>query len=299
MIGRRGYLTASYYDDCSRDRFNTCGLTSSGAVFHADDPDNAASPIFPDGTIILAYNPASKMAAILRVTSAGPYHGDRKLDVSRSAAERLGFIKSGVAELIVTVLKSPSEQDARYKKLRIYDKVPGPIGRFESFELAERTAIKTMTMQADLKVVASYQSAALGQQLATPQADNVPDLKKMPGPENRDAFQWTEAKLVTPADIVDAVPPLTRLETLKQTEIMSAREEDIGTPALETFWRFIEAARVAARSPSARFGPDIHIPASRNDETLFERLKRFLADAQIQARRPRAPGHSVLATAAE
>lgn len=72
LVGWRGYLQASYYDDCSRDRLNPCGLTSSGAVFRADLPDNAASPLFPDGTVILAYNPRTGDASILRITNAGP-----------------------------------------------------------------------------------------------------------------------------------------------------------------------------------------------------------------------------------
>lgn len=32
LVGWRGYVLASYYDSCRRDRLNPCGLTSSGAV---------------------------------------------------------------------------------------------------------------------------------------------------------------------------------------------------------------------------------------------------------------------------
>ena len=148
MVGRRGMLKASYYDDCRVDRFNTCGLTSSGAIFHPNRPDNAASPIFPDGTVILAYNPATKLAAVLRVTSTGPYRGDRTLDVSRATAEHLGFVKRGVAPLEVVVLNSPTAKDARYKKLREYAPVPGFIGRFETFEAAHDTALQKLSLDA-------------------------------------------------------------------------------------------------------------------------------------------------------
>ena len=91
IVGRTGFLKVSFYDDCRIDRFNACGLTSSGAVFRPDLTDNAASPIFPDGTVLLVFNPENKRAAVLRVNSAGPYWGDRKLDVSRAAADKLGF----------------------------------------------------------------------------------------------------------------------------------------------------------------------------------------------------------------
>ncbi len=95
LVGWRGHVVASYYDSCHLDRLNPCGLTSSGTVFRPDLPDNAASPLLPDGTVILAYNPKTGDASVLRVTNAGPYSGKRKLDVSRAAAEKLGFPQAG------------------------------------------------------------------------------------------------------------------------------------------------------------------------------------------------------------
>ena len=114
LVGWRGYVLASYYDSCYLDRSNPCGLTSSGAVFRADLPDNAASPLLPDGTVILAYNPKTGDASVLRITNAGPYSGERKLDVSRAAAEKLGFRKQGVAALVISVLQSPTSAEANY-----------------------------------------------------------------------------------------------------------------------------------------------------------------------------------------
>lgn len=136
LVGWRGYLLASYYDSCHLDRLNPCGLTSSGAVFRPDLPDNAASPLLPDGTVILAYNPKTGDASVLRVTNAGPYSGKRKLDVSRAAAEKLGFQKQGVAPLVVTVLQSPTKAEASYARKREYAAVPGYLGRFETIDIA-------------------------------------------------------------------------------------------------------------------------------------------------------------------
>jgi rare lipoprotein A len=155
LVGWRGYLLASYYDDCSRDRLNPCGLTSSGAVFRPDLPDNAASPLFPDGTVILAYNPKSGSASILRITNAGPYSGQRKLDVSRAAAESLGFRNEGVAHLVVSVLKAPTIKEATYMRRRVYPRVPGYLGRFDNFDLAYAAGLDKLdldepsTMDAD------------------------------------------------------------------------------------------------------------------------------------------------------
>jgi rare lipoprotein A len=140
LVGWRGYVLASYYDSCHRDRLNPCALTSSGAPFRADLPDNAASPLLPDGTVILAYNPKTGDASVLRVNNAGPYSGKRKLDVSRAAAEKLGFAKQGVAALVITVLQSPTKSEASYVRRRVYPKVPGYIGKFPTVDVALDTA---------------------------------------------------------------------------------------------------------------------------------------------------------------
>jgi rare lipoprotein A (peptidoglycan hydrolase) len=136
LVGIKTTVKASYYDDCKVDRFNPCTLTSSGEVFKPHRPDNAASPIYPDGTKLLVWNPKTKAGAIVRVNSAGPYHSNRTLDVSRATAEKLGFKKSGVASLHVQVISAPTPQEAKYKKHRTYPAVAGPIGTFSSFEMA-------------------------------------------------------------------------------------------------------------------------------------------------------------------
>ena len=44
LVGKDEIVHASHYDSCKRDRYNPCGLTSSGAVFDSEAPDNAARP---------------------------------------------------------------------------------------------------------------------------------------------------------------------------------------------------------------------------------------------------------------
>ncbi len=136
LIGKEHTLPASFYDDCKSDRYNPCGLTSSGEVFRPSAPDNAASPIYPDGTKLLVWSPASGRALVLRINNAGPYWGNRTLDVSRAAAETLGFKSRGVANLKARILEAPSKADATYNKHRSYEHVPGDIGVYETFAAA-------------------------------------------------------------------------------------------------------------------------------------------------------------------
>lgn len=139
LIGTKEVVQASFYDDCKSDPLNPCGLTSSGETFRPDRPDNAASPIYPDGTTLLVWSAQSKEAVVLRVNNAGPYWGGRKLDVSRAAADALGFRPVGVAELQIHVLDAPSKQEATYERYRRYRAVPGPVGKYASLDEARLT----------------------------------------------------------------------------------------------------------------------------------------------------------------
>lgn len=161
LVGWRGYLLASYYDSCRLDRLNPCGLTSSGAVFRPDLPDNAASPLLPDGTVILAYNPKTGDASVLRITNAGPYSGKRKLDVSRAAAEKLGFRSQGVAALVISVLQSPTKDEASYVRRRVYPNVPGYLGKFETFDIALEAAQERLGVRDDVEQPAGDADAAM------------------------------------------------------------------------------------------------------------------------------------------
>jgi len=161
LVGWRGYVLASYYDSCHADPLNPCGLTSSGAVFRADRPDNAASPLLPDGTIILAYNPKTGDTSVLRINNAGPYSGERKLDVSRAAAEKLGFRNQGTARLVIVVLQSPTKSEATYVKRRVYSPVPGYLGTFATVDIAIKAAQACFDLREESELLAGGAEAPL------------------------------------------------------------------------------------------------------------------------------------------
>ena len=87
---RRGLVepvVASFYDLPEHDKFNPSLETSSGTRFDPNADDNAASPIHPDGTVLLLWSPVTHGAAIVRVNNAGPYFPGRTL-MWRTASPR-------------------------------------------------------------------------------------------------------------------------------------------------------------------------------------------------------------------
>ena len=136
LIGITTTLKASYYDDAGSDRYNPSNETSSGEYFRSGRPDNAASPIYPDGTKLLVWHPASHKALMIRVNNAGPYWGDRKLDLSRAAAKVFGFMGQGVATVHVRVLEAPTKAEATYRRGRTYGPVKGYMGQFANLDAA-------------------------------------------------------------------------------------------------------------------------------------------------------------------
>ena len=136
LVGVTTTLKASFYDDPKNDRYNPSNLTSSGEYFRSDRADNAASPVYPDGTKLLVWHAASKKALMIRVNNAGPYWGDRKLDLSRAAAEKFGFTRSGVTTVHVRVLEAPTKAEATYRKGRTYPPVKGYLGQYASIDAA-------------------------------------------------------------------------------------------------------------------------------------------------------------------
>jgi rare lipoprotein A len=106
-IGLEVIQGASFYDHCEADPGNPCTPLSSGEEFHADRPDNAASPIYPNGTVLALVNPITNATALVRINNSGPYFKGRLLDVSRATAVQLGFLEAGTAQLKVTVVSDP------------------------------------------------------------------------------------------------------------------------------------------------------------------------------------------------
>lgn len=81
--------------------------TASGEVFDMNGL-TAASRDLPLGTKIQIKNLKNNRSIVLRVNDRGPYIPGRFLDVSKTAAERLGFLNTGLAHVEMRVVRFPS-----------------------------------------------------------------------------------------------------------------------------------------------------------------------------------------------
>ena len=80
---------------------------ADGKHFTSKDPSIAASLEYPFGTRLRLHNPANNHVHNVTVQDCGPYKGNRELDISKSAAAALDFVKKGIAKLEVEVLYQP------------------------------------------------------------------------------------------------------------------------------------------------------------------------------------------------
>ena len=136
LLGSTLVMAASHYDFPWNDRFNIGVFTSNGERFDAGDRDRVSSSDFPDGTELLLRNPQNGRVSHVRVNDFGPFHGDRRLDVTRRVADDLGFAKRGVTDLEVSVIAIPREDDLTYRRNRPRTQAMGSLGSYGEADMA-------------------------------------------------------------------------------------------------------------------------------------------------------------------
>ena len=90
---------ASYYADKFEGRQTSCGER-----FQQDEL-TAAHREFPFGTILKVVNLSTGIYTIVRINDRGPWKLHRIIDLSRCAAEPLGMLKGGVANVRLEILR--------------------------------------------------------------------------------------------------------------------------------------------------------------------------------------------------
>ena len=77
--------------------------TASGEAFDMN-AFTAAHPSLPFGTRVRVTNLDNGRSVILKINDRGPFVKRRIIDVSRRAAEELGFVREGITQVRVEVI---------------------------------------------------------------------------------------------------------------------------------------------------------------------------------------------------
>ncbi len=75
--------------------------TSDGSTYHRDSM-TCAHRTYPFGTYLLVRNPRNGQEVIVKVTDRGPFGKRLMIDLSYRAAQTLGILRQGVAQVEVT-----------------------------------------------------------------------------------------------------------------------------------------------------------------------------------------------------
>lgn len=97
---------ASYYDEYFNGRH-----TANGEIF-SHKLLTAAHPSWPFNTKVKITNLSNLNTVIVRINDRGPFIRGRHIDVSKQAAQTLGFIKSGVVEVKMEILSWGKTKDS-------------------------------------------------------------------------------------------------------------------------------------------------------------------------------------------
>ena len=95
-IGTSSVGVASYYSEGTE--------TASGEPFNPQEL-TAAHPNLPFGTHLRVTNLATGQSVVVRVNDRGPFIHGRSVDVSYSAAQKLGFLDTGVTKVKMEVVQ--------------------------------------------------------------------------------------------------------------------------------------------------------------------------------------------------
>lgn len=83
--------------------------TASGETYNPNDL-TAAHRSLPMGTKVQVENLENNKKVTVEINDRGPYVDGRKLDVSKNAAKKLGFVKDGETRAKITVLDKPDNK---------------------------------------------------------------------------------------------------------------------------------------------------------------------------------------------
>ncbi|MEX2336854.1 MAG: septal ring lytic transglycosylase RlpA family protein [Fulvivirga sp.] len=89
---------ASFY----ADKFE--GRTTANGEIYSHSKLTAAHKILPFGTMVRITNLENNRSIVARINDRGPFIAGRIIDLSRSAAQKLRFIRQGVIEVKIEII---------------------------------------------------------------------------------------------------------------------------------------------------------------------------------------------------
>ncbi len=78
--------------------------TANGEVYD-ETALTAAHRTLPFGTVLRITNLQNGLSVIVRINDRGPFHPDRVIDLSKSAAEEIDLIRYGIADIEAEILE--------------------------------------------------------------------------------------------------------------------------------------------------------------------------------------------------
>ena len=83
------------------------GRTTASGESYGFRKATCAHLTLPFGSLVKVTNLSNNQSVVVRVNDRGPFAPDRIIDLSRSAAEKLGFVSVGIAKVKIEVVEAP------------------------------------------------------------------------------------------------------------------------------------------------------------------------------------------------
>lgn len=113
-IASTHYGVASWYGGFHQGR-----LTANGERFDMHKL-TAAHRTYPFGTILKVTNMKTKRSVLVKVTDRGPYKGNRIIDLTKEAANRIGMLKTGTSKVRIGVVSKPRKAETHHHKKKTH-----------------------------------------------------------------------------------------------------------------------------------------------------------------------------------
>lgn len=171
VFGKRYYVLDSAHGFVERGTASWYGKkfhgreTSSGEIYNMHDM-TAAHKTLPIPTYVRVENMENGKSVIVKVNDRGPFIGTRIIDLSYAAAQKLGVIGPGTAQVEVTALHHPSAKRPPVRSIPLTDQTAADIplfiqtGSFGSEENAQKMTRQLNALNETAVLVSQLQTTA-------------------------------------------------------------------------------------------------------------------------------------------